>query len=209
MGKRKPTVFVVDDNAGMRKSLTAMVGGMQLQVECFTSGEDFLSALDDSWSGCLVVNEKLPGMSGLELQDKLIAQDAPLPLIFITGCGDVWRAVEDVKKGAVDFLEIPYRPGHLRDCIRRAIELDASRRREQARRSAVDARLAELTLDERAVLEQILAGATSKEIASHMDISLRTVQLRRASLMKKLRVDSRAALFALAVSFRRPSKGPS
>ena len=197
-----PTVFVVDDDPAVRESLSALARASQLQVQCFESAQEFLDAVDLSRPGCLVLDVRMPGMGGLELQEKLINDGICLPIIFITGHGEVPTSVQAMKQGAVDFLEKPYRPGKLRESILRAIEMDFERRKNQARLSEIKSRMDQLTFSEQAVVERIVAGKTNKVIASDLNISLRTVQFRRASIMKKMKANSRADLVGLMLSLK-------
>ena len=198
----KPTVFVVDDDPAVRESLTELVQAMHFGVACYGSAEDFLSAYDHSCPGCLVLDVILPGLSGLDLQDRLKAEGIRVPLIMLTGHGDVRMVVRAMQQGAADFLEKPFHPNQLRESIRKAIELDAHWREQQAQRADLDQRLARLTPDEREVMQRIVAGKTNKVIAAELDVSVRTVQFRRSSIMEKLQVKSRAALMELILSMQ-------
>ena len=198
----KPTVFVVDDDPAVRESLTELAQSMQFDVACYGSAEDFLSAYDRSHPGCLVLDVVLPGLSGLDLQDRLKAEGIRVPVIMLTGHGDVRMAVRAMQQGAADFLEKPFHPNQLRDSIHKAIEQNERCRQEQAQRADLDERLARLTPDEREVMQRIVAGKTNKVIAAELDISVRTVQFRRSSIMEKLQVKSRAALMELILSMQ-------
>ena len=193
----QPTVFVVDDDPAVRRSLAEMLDAAQLTSRCYESAQEFLASYDASWPGCLVLDVRMPGMSGIELQEKLAGEGIHLPIIMITGHGDVPISVRAMKQGAIDFLEKPYHPHILLDSIREALKLDTEHRRKQARQAEVEARIATLTPGEQAVLERLVAGKINKVIALELDIGLRTVQARRSSLMKKLHVESRAALIEL------------
>jgi len=198
----KSTAFVVDDDPAVRESLTELAQAMQFDVACYGSAEDFLSAYDRSHPGCLVLDVVLPGMSGLELQDRLKVEWMRVPLIMLTGHGDARMVVRAMQQGAADFLEKPFHPNQLRDSIRKAIEQDETWREEQAQRADLDQRLARLTPDEREVIQRIVAGKTNKVIAVELDVSVRTVQFRRTSIMEKLQVKSRAALMELILSLQ-------
>ncbi len=200
----KPTVFVVDDDPAVRTSLAQMIERRGLLVQCFPSAEAFLEAYEVSLPGCLVVDVRMPGMGGLELQEELAAADIPLPVIIITGHGDIPMGVRAMKQGAIDFLEKPYHPEELSDSIDQALALDARRRQHRSWHNTLQSHLAELTRSEREVMERIAAGKQNKQIASGLDISLRTVELRWAAIRKKLDVDSRAALATLLASLERP-----
>ena len=159
----------------------------------------------DAGPGCLVLDVRMPGMSGIELQKELVDNGIRLPVILVSGQGTVPMSVAAMKRGAIDFLENPYQPAHLRDCVRRAIELDSTWRQEEIAKRELRIAMGKLSDQEAAVLRGMIAGKANKEIASGLDISLRTVQFRRASLMKKLRVDSRAALMRLIFSAGQPA----
>lgn len=197
-----PTVYIVDDDEAVRDSLAVLVRAMNLQVACFDSAQQFLDECDLARPGCLVLDLRMPGMSGFDLQEHLVALESKLPIIIMTGHGDVPMSVRALKQGAIDFLEKPYRPQQMRESIRLAIEQDAKRREKYARQSHVESKIEGLTPDEKAVMEGIVAGKPNKVIASELDVSLRTVQFRRTSLMKKLGVDSKAALVQIALSVR-------
>lgn len=188
------TVYVVEDDPAVRETLTDLVTGISLQVECFSSAEEFLDSYDLLQPGCLVLDVRMPGMNGIELQEKLVAEKCLLPIIVITGHGDVPMTVRAMKQGAFDFFEKPYRPSQLLESITKAIQLDASQRQKQLKRREIETMLQRLTTEERDVLRGIVAGRTNEAIAELLDVSLRTVQYRRASLMKKLDVESKSDL---------------
>ena len=198
-----PTVFVVDDDQAVRRSSELLIRAMDINVVCCASAEEF-QATYDAGSGCLVLDVRMPGMSGIELQKELVDNGIRLPVILVSGHGTVPMSVAAMKRGAIDFLEKPYQPAHLRDCVRRAIELDSTWRQEEIAKRELRIAMGKLSDQEAAVLRGMIAGKANKEIASGLDISLRTVQFRRASLMKKLRVDSRAALMRLVFSAGQP-----
>ncbi len=197
-----PTVFIVDDDEAVRESLYATIRAMSLPARCFESAEAFLSSCDPAQSGCLLLDVRMPGMTGLELQEQLAATEIGLPVIMITGHGDVSMAVQSMQRGAIDFLEKPYRSNQLRESVRQALQIDTQRRKKRAEQEDVETRLAQLTESENDVVDRIVAGRTNKQIASELDISLRTVQFRRSSIMRKLDVDSRAAMIELVLSFQ-------
>ena len=201
----EPTVFIVDDDEAVRESLCDKIRAMPLPTRCFASAEAFLDDCDPAHPGCLLLDVRMPGMTGLELQEQLAAKKIGLPVIIITGHGDVPMVVQSMRQGAIDFLEKPYLPDQLRESIHRALEVDAQRRQEQAEQEDAETRLARLTPSENDVVERIIAGRTNKQIASELDISLRTVQFRRSGIMEKLGVDSRAAMVELVLSARKSS----
>jgi FixJ family two-component response regulator len=193
-----PTVFVVDDDQQVRESLDALIQSMNLDVECYASGREFLDRYSPERPGCVVLDLRMPQLGGQEVIDELNARDADVPIIMISGHGDIPAAVAAIKAGAIDFLEKPYRGSALMDCIRRALARDAQSREARAARRELLDRYESLTADERQVLELTVAGKPDKAIAMKLDLSLRTIQLRRASIMRKMHTHSRAELIGLA-----------
>jgi two-component system response regulator FixJ len=196
----EPTVFVVDDDPDVLRSLTALIKVLFPRVEAYSSAAEFLAAYQPGRPGCLVLDVAMPRMSGLELHRKLIEDRADLPVVFVTGHGNVQMAVGAMQAGAVNFLEKPFREQELWDSIRRALELDERNRRRKARRSQAQERIARLTPAEREVLDLILEGKLNKEIAAELGLSVRTVEDRRARLMKKTQASSVAGLVQLAMT---------
>jgi len=198
----RPTsvVYVVDDDEAVRDSLKWLLEANRYQVSCFARAEDFIAQYDQSKTACLILDVRMPGMSGLELQEQLVARGANLPILFITGHGDVPMAVATMKKGAVDFIEKPFNESDLRASVERmlaAAEIEAeSRRRDRER----DALLARLTARERQVLDCIVAGRLNKQIADDLGISIKTVEAHRANIMDKLNAGTVADLLRLALS---------
>jgi two-component system, LuxR family, response regulator FixJ len=186
----EPTVFVVDDDEAVRKALKLLIESAGMQVETFCSADEFLARHDLSRPGCLVLDIRMPGMSGLALQDQLIARRITVPVIMITGHGDVAMAVGAVKKGAIDFIQKPFDDQMLLDRVQQAVHLDAEQRRERARRADFDARLARLTPREREVLDLLILGKGNKEVALELGLSRKTIDIHRAHVMMKLGVDS-------------------
>jgi FixJ family two-component response regulator len=195
----KPTVFIVDDDAAVRDSLGLLLRSMGLPVETFESARAFLDAGRDSRQGCLVLDIRMPGMSGLELQLELVARHSLLPIIFITGHGDVPMAVEAMQAGAVDFIQKPFRDQDLLDRINQALEKDALGRRMLAERAQIRRRLETLTPREREVLAMIVAGKANKVIAGDLNLSQRTVEIHRARVMEKMGAHSLAHLVRMAM----------
>jgi two-component system, LuxR family, response regulator FixJ len=193
------TVFLVDDNPAALRALAALVKVVFPRVEMFSSAAEFLAAYRQQ-PGCLVLDVAMPGMNGLELHRKMVRDKIALPVVFVTGHGSVPMAVEAMQLGAVDFLQKPVQEQKLWDSIRRAIELDAQNRRRRARRQHAEARLAQLTPGERAVLDLILDGITNREIAAELGLSTRTIEDRRAKVMKKIGADSLAELIRLVMT---------
>ncbi|MCE5302563.1 MAG: response regulator [Planctomycetaceae bacterium] len=195
----EPTVFLIDDDPATARALTTLVKVVFPRVATFTSAAEFLSFYRDQ-PGCLVLDVAMPGMSGLELQRKLTQEKIAMPIVFVTGHGNVPMAVEAMQRGAINFLEKPVQEQKLWDSIRRALEQDAQNRRRWARRQRIEQRLARLTVGEREVLHLILEGKMNKEIAIELKLSTRTVEDRRAKLMKKMDAHSLAELIQLVMT---------
>lgn len=194
------TIFIVDDDEAVRDSLRWLLEANGYRVKCFAGGEQFLDAYDPDQVGVLIADVRMPGMSGLELQEALIERQAPLPIVFITGHGDVPMAVSTMKKGAVDFLEKPFNETELRKIVARMLE-DATERVSQAQlQKNQEAILARLTAREQQVLERIVAGRLNKQIAGDLNISIKTVEAHRANIMEKLEVTTVADLMKIALN---------
>jgi len=196
------TVFVVDDNAGVRKALSALLESAGLAVETFASGEELLAAYDPAQPGCLVLDVRLHGSSGLDLQDELRRRKATLPIIVLTGHGNVPTSVRALKAGAVDFLQKPAPPQLLLDRIRAALDVDRQARAVRSDHAAVLTRLAGLTPREREVMELLVAGKSSKEMATAMNVSVRTVEGHRRMVFLKMDVTSAAQLVSAVLIAR-------
>ena len=193
------TVFIVDDDEAVRDSLRWLLEANGYRVRSYDSAERFLSDYDPNLVGVLIVDVRMPGMSGLELQEHLIARRSTLPIVFITGHGDVPMAVSTMKKGAVDFLEKPFNEADLRQIIANMLEQAVSRAAEDATRRGHEALLARLTVREQQVLERIVAGRLNKQIADDLCISIKTVEAHRANIMEKLQVTTVADLMKVAL----------
>jgi RNA polymerase sigma factor (sigma-70 family) len=193
-----PTVFVVDDDAAVRESLQWLIKTAGLNVECYGTAQEFLDAYDQARPGCLVLDVRMPGLSGLDLQEQLGASGMNLPIIIITGHGEVPLAVRAMKGGAIDFLEKPFSDQLLLDRIREAIARDEQDRQEQARRARAAERLALLTPREREVMAMVVDGKANKQIAASLQISQKTVEAHRAQVMRKMEAGSVAELVRLA-----------
>ena len=202
---RRPTVFVVDDNAGVRKSMQALMESAGLAIEAYASGEEFLAVYDTARPGCLVLDVRLRRSSGLDLQDELRRRKATLPIIILTGHGNVPTSVRALKGGAVDFLQKPVPPKVLLERVRAAIDVDRQARETVAEDAVVVERLAHLTPRERQVMELLLAGKTSKEIAAALHVSVRTVEGHRRMVLSKTNVSSAAQLVSTVLSVRKTS----
>jgi len=180
------TVYVVDDDPSIRRSLTELAHSVHLAVRTFDTAQAFLDAYDGDTPGCLLLDVRMPGMSGLDLQQRMQQNGWTLPIIFVSGHGDVEMAVDVIKKGAVDFIEKPVKPQDLLDRIHRSIELDASRRRSRSVHANIARKLAKLTARERQVLDLVVAGKLNKDIAEQLNISKRTVEIHRNQVMRKM-----------------------
>jgi FixJ family two-component response regulator len=198
----KQTVFVVDDDAAVRDSVAELVASVGLRAESYASASAFLDAFKPERPGCLVLDVRMAEMSGLVLQQRLNALGARLPVIVLTGHGDVPMAVQAMKAGAVDFIQKPYREQALLDSINAALSMDAAARRSQATAESFDQCLGTLTSREREVLELVLAGRTSKEIANALAISPRTAEAHRRSLLHKFGAASAKELVLMSASSR-------
>lgn len=200
----EPTVFVVDDAAAVRASLRALVESAGLAAETFASGESFLGSFDPSRPGCLVLDLRLGrGAGGLDVQEQLARRGSSLPIIVLTAHGRVPDSVRALKAGALDFLQKPVAPAKLLQSIREALAADAAQRKESAARRERQARLSRLTAREREVVELIVAGRTSKEIAATLGVSTRTVEAHRRAVYAKLQIDSAARLVAAVMASHR------
>ena len=196
-------VYIVDDDPGARASVAALVQSRGMQTREYSSAEEFLSVANADLCGCLVLDVRMQGMGGLDLQAELRRRDIPLPVIVITGYGDVPVAVRAMQAGAVSFLTKPCQPDDLWETILQALERCRTTRDVRVRNRTIEQRLGTLTREERAVLARVLEGTPNKLIARDLDIGLRTVELRRSNLMKKMGAESLAELIqmALAVGF--------
>ncbi len=199
-GTDKQTVFVVDDDAAVRDSIAELVESVGLPVEVYASAPSFLQAFRPERAGCLVLDVRMAEMSGLVLQEKLNNAGIRIPVIVLTGHGDVPMAVQALKAGAVDFLQKPYREQALLDSINAALSMDAAARRSSTDAADFDQRLATLTEREREVLDHMLAGKTSKEIARSLAISPRTAEAHRHNLLRKLGAGSAVELMSMSAA---------
>jgi FixJ family two-component response regulator len=197
MSDYEPTVFVVDDDEAVRRSLSMLVETVGLKVRTFSNGQEFLDSCGPNQAGCVVLDVRMPGMSGLEVQSKLKAGGVSIPVIIVTGHGDVPMAVEALKAGAMDFVEKPFRDQTLLDNIQEAIELDARNRSSHAQQTEIEARKALLTRREQQVMELLVAGKNNKTIAHELQISQKTVDFHRANVLEKMGVESVVKLVRL------------
>ena len=205
---KKGTIYVVDDDEGVRDSLQWLLEGKDYRVRCFDSAETFLSRYDPREVACLIVDIRMGGMTGLELQDKLIERKSPLPITFITGHGDVPMAVTTMKKGAMDFIQKPFDEAPLVSLVERMLEQARQTFSGQQQSASRDALLAKLTAREAQVLERIVAGRLNKQIADDLGISIKTVEAHRANIMEKLNANTVADLLKIALASSSSSAKP-
>lgn len=196
----EPTVFVVDDDQAVLESMTMLLGSVGIKIQTYSSCQDFLD--DRRWTepGCLVLDIRMPQMSGMELHRRLAAEDIEMPVIILTGHGDVPMAVEAVQAGVVDFIEKPCRDQILLDAINRAIKLDLQRRKAKAKRDEFLAKKAALTPRETQIMDMLIDGKTNKEIGFDLGISVKTVDYHRLHILDKTGVNNTVQLVNLRVN---------
>ena len=193
-----PIIYIVDDDLSMRESLMDLFRSMSFEAQAFGSPQEFLDNAELTRAGCIVLDVRLPGVSGIEFQSQLERAGNRLPIVFMTGHGDISMSVRAMKAGAVDFLTKPFREQDLLDAVLAAIERDAARRKETQRHHEVSTRFDALTNREREVMEAVVEGLMNKQIAFKLGISEITVKLHRGNVMRKLEVKSVADLVRLA-----------
>jgi len=198
MTSPKPTVFVIDDDPSVLKSLARLVRSLGFDAETFASAEQFLTRKHFDGVGCIVLDVRMPGLSGMDLQDELSKADYSMPIIFITGHGNIPMSVQAMKKGAVDFLTKPFDDEELLQAVKKAIEKDRTAKEERAQVHDIRRRIETLTPREHEVLRYVITGMLNKQIALKLDIAEKTVKVHRGRLMEKLGVDSVADLVRLA-----------
>ena len=203
---KKGTVYVVDDDEAVRDSLQWLLEGKDYRVRCFDSAESFLSRYDPREVACLIVDIRMGGMSGIELQDRLIERRSPLPIVVITGHGDVPMAVDSMKKGAMDFIQKPFNDEELVTLVERMLEHARGAFTQHQQSASRDALLSKLTGREAQVLERLAAGRLNKQIADDLGISIKTVEAHRANIMEKLNANTVADLLKIALGQAAPSK---
>jgi FixJ family two-component response regulator len=194
----QPVVFVIDDDAPTRQALARLFYSVQLRVEVFASAQEFLQGKRPDVPSCLVLDVRLPGLSGLDFQTELTNADIRIPIVFITGHGDIPMSVRAMKAGAVDFLLKPFRDQDLLDAVASAIQRDQARRDDEKMTADVRARFASLTPREREIMALVASGLLSKQIAAQIDVSEITVKVHRSHLMKKMGARSIADLVRMA-----------
>lgn len=194
MDKDTAIVYVVDDDEAVRESLKVLLESVDLSCQAYASAAEFLEDHDPSQHGCLVADIRMPGMSGLDLQDELNRRSSTIPILFITGHGDVPMAVDAMKSGALDFIQKPFRDQDLIDRIHEALERDEERREDNRALSEIRGRVARLTGRETEVMHRVVKGQANKVIALDLGVSQRTVEIHRARVMQKMGARSLAEL---------------
>ena len=194
MSDSTPTVFVVDDDEPVRDSIAMLLDTVDIPYQTFATAQEFLDSYDKAGSGCLVLDIRMPGMSGLELQERLIEDEAPIPIVFITGHGDIPMAVDAMKRGAVDFIRKPFRDQELLDRIHEALNVDANKRSAYTDLEEVRGKIASLTPREHEVYERVAQGQANKVVAIELGISERTVEIHRSQVMRKTKARTLADL---------------
>jgi FixJ family two-component response regulator len=194
----QPTVVVIDDDASIRKALDNLLRSVGLDVELFKSPQEFLQSDRPDRPGCIVLDVRFPGRSGLDMQREISAANTPLPIIFITGYGDIPMSVRAMKAGAVEFLTKPFRDQDLLDAVGVALEKDRTRRANEIRIAELRSRFTTLTARERQVLALVIAGRLNKQIAGELGVSEMTVKMHRRQVMRKMQAAGLAQLVRLA-----------
>ena len=204
--KGTPVVFVVDDDPSVRSSLKFLIGTVGLHVETFDSAEAALQKLSPETAGCLVLDVRLRGLSGLDLQHELAARNCQVPIVFITGHGDIPMSVRAMKAGAIEFLTKPFRDQDLLDAVRIALERDRIRREQKKEITGLQQRLDSLTAREREVISMVVAGKLNKQIADQLGTSENTIKVHRSKVMEKMQAHSLAELVVMMETLKRPPK---
>ena len=196
------TVYIVDDDEAVRESLELLLESIDQPSTSFASANEFLEAFDNDMAGCLVLDIRMPGMNGMELQRKLNELNSILPIIFVTGHGDVPMAVEAMQHGAVDFIQKPYREQDLLDKMNQALQLDQEQRSVLQEKQAIVERMDALTPREKEVMDMMIDGNANKVIAIDLGISQRTVEIHRSRVMEKMGTHSLAHLVRMVITAR-------
>jgi len=190
----KPIVFVVDDDTGVREALASLIGSVGLRVACFASPQEFLHHRNSEGPACLVLDVRMPGLSGFDLQRELDRVERGIPIIFITAHGDIPMAVQAMKAGAVDFLSKPFREEDLLDAVRKALERDVALRTRQAEMGDIRERVARLTARQRQIMTRVVAGKLNKQTAAELGVTENTVKVHRHRIMERMGATSLADL---------------
>lgn len=204
MSQENPTVYVVDDDISVREALKNLLQSVGLKVETFNSADMFLSSKPSTAPSCLILDVRLPGLSGLDLQRQLVQTNHEIPIVFITGHGDIPMSVRAMKAGAVEFLTKPFRDQDLLDAVSQAVEQDREARNRQTEMADLRQRYASLTTREQQVLGYVVRGLINKQIAAEIGISEATVKLHRGRLLEKMRAESLADLIIMAQKLGAP-----
>jgi two-component system, LuxR family, response regulator FixJ len=204
---REPTVFIVDDDPAMRESLIFLLGSVGLPARAFADAASFVDAYDPDWPGCLILDVRMPRLSGLALQEKMRDGGVEIPIIMVSAYGDVGVAVRSMKAGAVEFLEKPLRDQELLDSVNLALEKDRTRRAQRAQLARVEAGLRSLTARERQVMRLVVDGKANKQTAAELGLSQKTVEVHRARVLAKLGVTSTAELVRVVVEYEAAQRG--
>jgi FixJ family two-component response regulator len=207
MTSKEPTVFVVDDDRSVREALASLVASIGLQVETFGTAKEFLTHTRPDAPACLVLDVRLPGLSGLDLQRELARTGAPIPIVFVTGHGDIPMSVQAMKAGAVEFLTKPFRDQELLDAVQEAVERDRQERRLRTEVGALRSRYASLTRREREVMKLVVGGLPNKQIAAELGTTEVTVKVHRGQVMQKMQASSLAELVRFAARLEPPDPG--
>ncbi|HVY79589.1 MAG TPA: response regulator transcription factor [Steroidobacteraceae bacterium] len=202
-----PTVYIIDDDNGVRTSIRVLMKSVGLPAATFASAQEFLASYNPAMAGCVVLDIRMPGMSGMELQEALNERGAVIPVIFVTGHGDVPMAVEAMRHGAFDFLQKPFRDQDLIDRVQAALARDRETREELKEHSRIRARIATLTPREKEVLDLLTVGKANKMMAQDLGLSQRTVEIHRAHVMEKMGAKSVAQLVRMVMELQYSESG--